>query len=66
MRVLLEPAADEVLSGLPDDVHEELLGLIDAAADAPQDAAAAFGPWWWVAYEVRAGELVVLDVGWVG
>jgi hypothetical protein len=66
MRVTLEPAADDVLLALPDDVHERALGLIDSAADAPQDAASVFGSWWRATYETRHDELVVLDVGWVG
>ncbi|MEV0254780.1 hypothetical protein AB0H82_11030 [Streptomyces sp. NPDC050732] len=68
-RVELTDQADAVMEALPDDVHEEVLAVIDAVADAPDaraGQAAVFGASSWVTFSL-AGEVVsVLDVGWTG
>ncbi|MFJ6561965.1 hypothetical protein ACIQMV_19305 [Streptomyces sp. NPDC091412] len=68
MRVTLGPLADAVMCDLPDEVHEAVVQLVDSAVPAVPQAGSgvAFGPWWWVAYEVGGGVLCVEDVGWVG
>lgn len=51
-RVELTRVADEVLSAMPDDVHEEVLALIDSVAHAPnvRPGWTAFGASSWVTY----------------
>ncbi|MFE0132420.1 hypothetical protein ACFWY6_12735 [Streptomyces sp. NPDC059037] len=66
----LARAADEALWALPDDVHGELLALIDSVADAPDaqptGAVVAFGASSWVTCSVSGDVVTVLDVGWTG
>ncbi|MEV5440725.1 hypothetical protein AB0K80_32685 [Streptomyces sp. NPDC052682] len=67
MRVELVQRAANVLFDVPDDVHEEIITLIEAVAQdrgmRASDLAAAFGEWCWLVY-TRHGEVIeVLDVG---
>ncbi|MEV0114660.1 hypothetical protein AB0H77_15610 [Streptomyces sp. NPDC050844] len=72
-RVDLARAADEALTAMPDDVHEEMLALIDSVADAREHGAGPMaatdavlrGRCWFV-YAAVGGLLVVLDAGRVG
>ncbi|WP_367325796.1 hypothetical protein [Streptomyces sp. HUAS ZL42] len=67
MRVELVPRAANALFAVPDEVHEEIITLIEAVAgdsttEAP-DLAATFGEWCWLVH-TRHGDVVeVLDVG---
>ncbi|MFF8656791.1 hypothetical protein [Streptomyces huasconensis] len=68
-RVELTGQADAVLEALPDDVHEEVLAVIDSVADAPNTRPGpivAFGTSSWATCTVAVGVVEVLDVGWVG
>lgn len=67
MRVeLVQPAAD-VLFGVPNDMHVEIIALIDAVATTPQahvsGLSAAFGEWCWLVYTAHDDVIQVLDVG---
>ncbi|MFE2570475.1 hypothetical protein [Streptomyces mirabilis] len=67
MRVELIQQAAKVLFDVPDEMHEEIIALIDALtkdaeAQAP-DLAAAFGEWCWLLYTVHGDVIEVLDVG---
>lgn len=67
MRVeVVQPAAD-VLFGVPNDVHGEIVTLIAAVAGTPQahvsGLAAAFGEWCWLVYTAHDDVIEVLDVG---
>jgi hypothetical protein len=67
MRVeLVQPAAG-VLFGVTEDMHEEIITLIDAVAQTPEaqvsDLAAAFGEWCWLVYTTHDDVIEVLDVG---
>ncbi|POX40384.1 hypothetical protein [Streptomyces sp. Ru72] len=63
---LIQPAAN-VLFDVPDDMHEEIITLIDSVASAPEAhvsaPAAAFGEWCWLVYTTHGDVLEVLDVG---
>lgn len=63
---LIQPAAS-VLFDVPDDMHEEIIKLINAVAEDPQAQvsalAAAFGEWCWLVYTIRGDVIEVLDVG---
>ncbi|MEU1692514.1 hypothetical protein [Streptomyces hirsutus] len=67
MRIEMIQRAAAALFEIPDEVHEEIITLIEAVAgdsttELP-DLAAAFGEWCWLVY-TRHGEVVeVLDVG---
>lgn len=67
MRVELVQPAASVLFGVPNDMHEEIIALIDAVAKAPQahvsGLAAAFGEWCWLVYTAHDDVIEVLDVG---
>ncbi|MGW6357002.1 hypothetical protein ACWFR5_18020 [Streptomyces sp. NPDC055092] len=67
MRVELIPRAANVLFGVPDEMHEEIIRLINAAAKDAEtrapDLAAAFGEWCWLVYTVHGDMIEVLDVG---
>lgn len=72
-RVDLARAADEALWAMPDDVHEEMLMLIDDVADTREHGAgpmastdAVLRGRCWAVYVAIGGLLVVLDVGRVG
>ncbi|MFI1677028.1 hypothetical protein [Streptomyces sp. NPDC020607] len=68
-RVELTRVADEALTAMPDDVHEELLALIDSVADAPHPRpgrTVVFGASSWVTCSVMDGVVELLDVGWTG
>ncbi|WAL93959.1 hypothetical protein [Streptomyces sp. Je 1-369] len=72
-RVELTRAADEALSAMPDDVHEETLALIDSVADerehgaGPMTAAGAvLRGRCLIVYAAIGGLLVVLDAGKAG
>ncbi|WP_089107092.1 hypothetical protein [Streptomyces hyaluromycini] len=67
MRVELVQAAASVLFDVPDEMHAEIMALIDAVTEdakmqAP-DLAAAFGEWCWLVYTVHGEVIEVLDVG---
>lgn len=67
MRVELIQRAANVLFDVPDEMHEEIITLIDAITEdtvtqAP-NLAAAFGEWCWVVYTVHGDVIEVLDVG---
>ncbi|MGW1760624.1 hypothetical protein [Streptomyces mirabilis] len=67
MRVeLIQPAAS-VPFDVPEEVHEEIIALIDAVTDDAEmrapDLAAAFGEWCWLVYTVHGDVIEVLDVG---
>jgi hypothetical protein len=63
---LIQPAAS-VLFDVPDDMHEEIITLIDALAKDPAaqvpELAAVFGEWCWLVYTVHGDVIEVLDVG---
>lgn len=67
MRVeLIQPAAN-VLFDVPEEMHKEIITLIDAVTEdtdtrAPA-LAAAFGEWCWLVYTVHGDVIEVLDVG---
>ncbi|MCN9241142.1 hypothetical protein AB0L85_20995 [Streptomyces sp. NPDC052051] len=68
MKVELIQRAADVLVDVPDDVHEEIIKLIDAVAEDPEaqipaDLAAAFGEWCWLVYIIHEDVIEVLDVG---
>ncbi|MDR3080088.1 MAG: hypothetical protein LBV60_04035 [Streptomyces sp.] len=67
MKVELIQRAADVLFDVPDDVHEEIIKLIDAVARDPEaqvpDLAAAFGEWCWLVYIIQGDVIEVLDVG---
>ncbi|MFD8805770.1 hypothetical protein [Streptomyces sp. NPDC059597] len=67
MRVELIPQAANVLFGVPDEMHAEIITLIDAvtkdAESEPPELAAAFGEWCWLVYSVHGEVIEVLDVG---
>ncbi|WP_055696516.1 hypothetical protein [Streptomyces silaceus] len=66
-RVELSCQADAVMVMLPDDVHEEVLAVIDSVADAPDTRpgpVVAFGVSSWVTCRAARGTVEVLDVGW--
>ncbi|MEU6996648.1 hypothetical protein ABZ953_39105 [Streptomyces sp. NPDC046465] len=69
-RVELTGQADAVMEALPDDVHEEVLAIIDSVTDAPgadrTDPTEAFGTASWVTCRARYDVVEVLDVGWAG
>ncbi|MEV5977526.1 hypothetical protein [Streptomyces sp. NPDC052114] len=68
-RVELTRTADEVLTVMPDDVHEETLALIDSvadSADARPGPTVAFGASSWVTCTVSGSVVEVRDVGWTG
>jgi hypothetical protein len=52
---------------VPDEMHEEIIALIDAvtmdAETQAPDLAAAFGEWCWLLYTVHGDVREVLDVG---
>lgn len=69
-RVDLPPTGDEVLTALPDNMHEELLALIDEVADGRERGAepmatanAVLRGQCWFAYVVAGGVFIVLDAG---
>ncbi|MFG2369689.1 hypothetical protein ACGFY3_50485 [Streptomyces mirabilis] len=67
MRVeLIQPAAS-VPFDVQDEVHEEIIALIDAVTEDAEmrapDLAAAFGEWCWLVYTVHGDVIEVLDVG---
>ncbi|MCF3124032.1 hypothetical protein IPZ68_30640 [Streptomyces arenae] len=66
-RVELTRTADEVLTGMPDDVHEEMLALIDSVADAAGERSAGpvvvFGASCWGTCTVAGDVVEVLDIG---
>ncbi|MCX4404077.1 hypothetical protein OG840_20615 [Streptomyces sp. NBC_01764] len=67
MRVeLIQPAAS-VLFDVPDEMHEEIIALIDAVTEDAEmrapDLAAAFGEWCWLVYTVHGDVIEILDVG---
>ncbi|MER6384975.1 hypothetical protein [Streptomyces sp. NPDC001127] len=67
MRVELIQRAANVLFDVPDEMHEEIITLIDAVTkDAEPQApnlGAAFGEWCWLLYTVEGDVIGVLDVG---
>ncbi|WP_406723850.1 hypothetical protein WJ438_03070 [Streptomyces sp. GD-15H] len=67
MRIELVQPAASVLFEVPNDMHEEIVALIDAVAKTPQaqvsDLAAAFGEWCWLVYTTHDDVIEVLDVG---
>ncbi|MCX5181293.1 hypothetical protein [Streptomyces sp. NBC_00268] len=67
MRVELIQRAANVLFGVPNEMHEEIIALIDAitkdAETQAPDLAAAFGEWCWLVYTVHGDVIEVLDVG---
>ncbi|MFD7204382.1 hypothetical protein [Streptomyces sp. NPDC059893] len=72
-RVDLTRRAETALTAMPDDVHEEILALIDdVAADraaghgSTTGADAVFRERVWVVYVALGGLLVVLDAGRIG
>lgn len=71
-RVELTGRADAVMAVLPDDVHEEVLAIIDAVADTPdtdptgRGPVPAFGRASWVTCRTTEDVVEVLDVGWAG
>ncbi|MEU8953138.1 hypothetical protein AB0C93_02410 [Streptomyces sp. NPDC048518] len=66
-RVELPGRADAVLMMLPDDVHEEVLAVIDAVSDAPEtdqgNSTEVFGTASWVLCGTAGNVVEVLDVG---
>ncbi|MFE2707186.1 hypothetical protein ACFXI6_42245 [Streptomyces mirabilis] len=67
MRVeLIQPAASVVFD-VPDEMHEEIIALIDAVTEDAEirapDQAASFGEWWWLVYTVHGDVIEALDVG---
>ncbi|MGX5186043.1 hypothetical protein ACWKT5_25405 [Streptomyces avermitilis] len=67
MRVeLIQPAAN-VLFDVPDEMHEEIIALIDAVTEDAEtralDLGAAFSEWCWLVYTVHGDVIEVLDVG---
>ncbi|MBV7696870.1 hypothetical protein [Streptomyces sp. TRM70350] len=67
MRVELIQRAANVLFDVPDEMHEEIITLIDAVTRDAQtrapNLAAAFGGWCWLVYTVHGDVIEVLDVG---
>ncbi|MFB8137772.1 hypothetical protein [Streptomyces mirabilis] len=67
MKVELIQQAANVLFGVPDDVHEEIITLITAVTRAPKlqgpELAAVFGDWCWLVYTRHGDVIEVLDVG---
>ncbi|KPI19934.1 hypothetical protein OK006_9584 [Actinobacteria bacterium OK006] len=67
MKVELIQQAANVLFGVPDDVHEEIITLITAVTRAPKlqgpELAAVFGDWCWLVYTSHGDVIEVLDVG---
>ncbi|RZB16693.1 hypothetical protein StrepF001_25865 [Streptomyces sp. F001] len=67
MKVQMIQRAADVLFDVPDEVHEEIITLIQAVAEDPEtqvaDLAAAFGEWCWLVYTRRGDVIEVLDVG---
>ncbi|MER6981983.1 hypothetical protein [Streptomyces carpinensis] len=67
MKVELIQRAADVLFDVRDEMHEEIITLIDAVThdtgtQAP-DLAAVFGNWCWLVYTVHGDVVEVLDVG---
>ncbi|MEV4453435.1 hypothetical protein AB0K24_50345, partial [Streptomyces mirabilis] len=64
---LVGQQAANVLFGVPDDAHEEIITLITAVARAPKlqapELAAVFGEWCWLVYTSHGDVIEVLDVG---
>ncbi|MGW1507082.1 hypothetical protein ACWCQW_53420 [Streptomyces mirabilis] len=67
MRVELIPPAASVLFDVPDEMHEEIIALIDAITEDAEmrapDLVAAFREWCWLVYTVHGDVIEVLDVG---
>ncbi|MEU6090714.1 hypothetical protein ABZ865_28685 [Streptomyces sp. NPDC047085] len=67
MRVELIQRAANVLFDVPDEMHEEIIMLIDGVTKDSEahmpDLAAAFGEWCWLVYSVHGDVIEVLDVG---
>ncbi|MBC2906799.1 hypothetical protein [Streptomyces cupreus] len=67
MRVELIQRAANVLLDVPDEMHEEIMTLIDAITEDTEtqapDLAGAFGEWCWLVYTVHGDVIEVLDVG---
>ncbi|MEU6593958.1 hypothetical protein ABZ923_32905 [Streptomyces sp. NPDC046881] len=63
---MIQRAAD-VLFDVPDEMHAEIITLIDAvtrdALTRAPELAAAFGEWCWLVYTVHGDVVEVLDVG---
>ncbi|MBC9728263.1 hypothetical protein [Streptomyces sp. TRM68367] len=63
---MIQPAAS-VLLDVPDDVHEEIIMLIEAVAEDRKtqvsNLSAAFGEWCWLVYTRHGDVIEVLDVG---
>jgi hypothetical protein len=67
MRIELIQRAADVLFDVPDEMHAEIVTLIDVItkdSEARTPAlAAAFGEWCWLVYTVHGDVIEVLDVG---
>ncbi|MDH2387369.1 hypothetical protein QCN29_00920 [Streptomyces sp. HNM0663] len=67
MKVELIQRTADVLFGVPDDVHQEIITLVTAVARTPKpqapEVAAAFGEWCWLVYTSHGDVIEVLDVG---
>lgn len=67
MKVELIQQAADALFDVPDSVHEEIVALIEAVADAPKiqvtELAAVFGEWCWLVYTIHGDVIEILDVG---
>ncbi|MFI6033614.1 hypothetical protein ACIBBD_05435 [Streptomyces sp. NPDC051315] len=67
MRVEMIQRAADVLFDVPEDVHKEILMLIEAVAEDRTthvpDIAVAFGEWCWLVYTRHGDVIEIRDVG---